>query len=83
MRRRSATRGRQRVVEVPVPVEEEPVLRGAGPIVHVDEDEADADVEPEEHVHMETVVVQRAGGSRPGDADSSAEEPDLLSAEVF
>ena len=45
--------GKKRVVEVPVPVEEEPVLRGAGPIVHVDEDEA----EPEEHVHMETVVV--------------------------
>ena len=49
--------GKKRVVEVPVPVEEEPVLRGAGPIVHVDEDEADADVEPEEHVHMEKVVV--------------------------
>jgi protoporphyrinogen oxidase len=47
--------GKTRVVEVPVPVEEEPVLRGAGPIVRVDE--ADANVEPEEHVHMETVVV--------------------------
>src|SRR5277367_233510 len=56
--------GKKRVVEVPVPVEEEPVLRGAGPIVRVNEDEVDADVEPEEHVHMETVVV-----SEPVDPD--------------
>jgi protoporphyrinogen oxidase len=47
--------GKKRMVEVPVQVEEEPVLRGAGPIVRADEDEMDVD--PEEHVHTETVVV--------------------------
>src|SRR6202020_1257966 len=53
--------GEKRVVEVPVPVGEEPVLRGAEPIVRMD---AVADVEPEEYVHMETVVV-----SEPVDPD--------------
>ena len=47
--------GKKRVVEVPVEVEEEPVLRGVGPIVHGDQLETDA--EPEAHVHTETVVV--------------------------
>ena len=55
--RRSATRGRSGWSTVPAPVHEEPVLRGVGPIVHIEEDEADIDVEPEEHVHMEKVVV--------------------------
>ena len=47
--------GKKRVVEVPVLVEEEPVLRGVGPIVHADQYETD--VEPEGHVHTEKVVV--------------------------
>ncbi len=52
--------GKTRVVEVPARLEEEPVLRGVGPIViETDTDELDVEghVHPEEHGHTETVVV--------------------------
>ena len=58
--------GRTRTVALPVRSEEEPVLRGAGPLVletETDETEADGTVHPEQHGHTETVVV--AGPSDP------------------
>jgi protoporphyrinogen oxidase len=52
--------GKKRVVEVPARLEEEPVLRGMGPIVvEKDTDETDAEgaLQSAEHGHTETVVV--------------------------
>ena len=55
--------GKQRVVEVPAHLEDEPVLRGVGPIVS---DAAEDGVEPAEQEVAETVVV------------SAPEDPDLV-----
>ena len=56
LRRRSATRGKQRTVAVPVAVEEEPPLRGMGPLKVVDtQDEVSAE-ELAEHAPTVTVV---------------------------
>jgi protoporphyrinogen oxidase len=52
--------GQQRTVEVPNDLEEEPPLRGMGPLkVETDTEETDAlgDEEPTEHGHTETVVA--------------------------
>jgi len=52
--------GKKRAVEVPADLPEEPVLRGAGPmIVETDTEETDAEghVHPEAHGHTETVVA--------------------------
>jgi phytoene dehydrogenase-like protein len=59
--------GKKRAVKVPADLPEEPVLRGAGPIVvETDTDETDAEghVHPEAHGHTETVVV-----AQPSDPD--------------
>jgi protoporphyrinogen oxidase len=44
--------GKSRVVAVPARLSEEPVLRGAGPIVHQDETELEDEVDAEEPVEM-------------------------------
>ncbi len=51
--------GKQRMVAVPARLQEEPVLRGIGPIIVTDTEETDADgtEHPEGHGHTETVVV--------------------------
>jgi monoamine oxidase len=52
--------GKRRSVALPVGQQEEPVLRGAGPIIlETDTDETDAEghVHPEEHGHTETLLV--------------------------
>ncbi|WP_213805569.1 NAD(P)/FAD-dependent oxidoreductase [Granulicella sp. dw_53] len=52
--------GKKRVVAVPARLEQEPVLRGIGPIViqtDTDEIDVEGEVHPEEHGHTETIVV--------------------------
>jgi protoporphyrinogen oxidase len=50
--------GKRRLVAVPAHLEEEPVLRGAGPLA-IDTDETDAagELHPAEHGHTETIVA--------------------------
>jgi protoporphyrinogen oxidase len=52
--------GKRRIVAVPARVEEEPVLRGTGPLVietDTEETEADGEERPLQHGHTETVVA--------------------------
>jgi protoporphyrinogen oxidase len=57
--------GKKRVVAVPARLPEEPVLRGAGPIVH----QADADIELDDEMDVAAEQVQMTVEAAPADPD--------------